>query len=82
MSFPVSIWGANAYHASALGVTDSAVPIYAMPDDGADTIGTAPSLICASVRAAPAQRPASSTFSTTDLPSALKAASIWSRREA
>jgi hypothetical protein len=45
MSFPVSIWRANAYHACALGVTDSAVPIYAMPDDGADTIGTAPSLM-------------------------------------
>src|SRR5262249_12581922 len=35
-----------AYDASALGVTDSAVPICAMPDDGADTIGTAPSLMC------------------------------------
>src|SRR5262249_46689319 len=46
MSFPISIWRANAYDASALGVTDSAVPIYAMPDDGADTIGTAPSLMC------------------------------------
>src|SRR5262245_11372927 len=46
MSFPISIWRANAYDASAPGVTDSAVPIYAMPDDGADTIGTAPSLMC------------------------------------
>src|SRR5262245_46489263 len=46
MSFPISIWRANAYDASALGVTDSAVPICAMPDDGADTIGTAPSLMC------------------------------------
>src|SRR5215831_6864984 len=46
MSFPISIWRANAYDASALGVTHSAVPIYAMPDDGADTIGTALSLMC------------------------------------
>src|SRR5262245_25761590 len=42
----MSISRANAYDASALGVTDSAVPICAMPDDGADTIGTAPSLMC------------------------------------